>query len=179
MIYTLGENRPRISPDAFVADTATLIGRVEVLAGASIWFGSVLRGDNDLIRIGEHSNVQDGSVIHTDPGIEVIIEDHVTVGHRAVLHGCHIGACSLVGINSVLLNHVRVGSCCLIGANSMITSGKVIPDRSLVLGSPAKIIRKLDDEECRSLEHAAELYSEKVGRYRKYLSRDDQHNFSS
>lgn len=165
MIYDFESRRPSIAPDTFIADSADIIGRVEIMAGASIWFNAVLRGDNDLIRIGANSNIQDGSVIHTDPGLRVIVEDNVTVGHRVVLHGCHVGANCLVGINSVILDGARIGPWCLVGANTMITSGKEIPERSLVLGSPGKVVRELTDEECERLAASARTYREKVDRY--------------
>lgn len=169
MIHPFESHCPSVHEDAFVADSADLVGQVEVLAGASVWFQAVLRGDNDLIRVGENSNVQDGSVIHTDAGLAVIIEDHVTVGHKVMLHGCHVGAHSLVGINSVVLNEARIGRWCLIGANTMVTSGKVIPDRSLVLGSPGKVVREITDEECQMLSRGAQEYRNKVDRYRASL----------
>ena len=169
MRYQFEDHRPIISASAFVADSADIIGQVEVDDGASIWFGSVLRGDNDLIRIGRNSNIQDGSVIHTDPGIQVIIEDHVTVGHRVVLHGCQIGHHTLVGINTVILNEAKIGPWCLIGANSMITTGKVVPERSLVLGSPGKVIRTLTDDECALLEESAASYTHKAKRFQASL----------
>lgn len=169
MIYSLNNRTPTIHPDTFVADSADIIGNVDIHSGASIWFTSVLRGDNDLIEVGQNSNIQDGSVIHVDPGHPVRVADHVTVGHRVTLHGCHIGSFSLVGINSVVLNDAEVGKYCLIGANSMITGGKVIPDRSLVMGSPAKVIRELTDEECQSLESAAAIYCKKVALYLESL----------
>jgi carbonic anhydrase/acetyltransferase-like protein (isoleucine patch superfamily) len=170
MHYRFESNTPNIDPEAFIAKSADIIGRVEVLAGASVWFNAVLRGDNDLIRIGHNSNVQDGSVIHTDPGFQVIVEDNVTVGHRVVLHGCHIGANTLVGINSVILNGARVGPWCLIGANSMVTSRKVIPERSLVVGSPGKVIRELTDDECTLIEESSKSYVEKCRRYSQSLA---------
>ena len=170
MLYRFQDWTPKVDPSAFIADEATLIGNVEVEAGASVWFGSVLRGDNDLIRVGANSNIQDGTVIHTDAGLEVIVEESVTVGHRVVLHGCKIGAHSLVGINSVILNGATIGPWCLIGANSMVTSNKSIPERSLVMGSPAKVIRELTDEECENLKYSAEIYCEKVSLYKTQFS---------
>ncbi len=170
MRYRLDSAAPKVHPGAFVADSADLIGDVEIRSGASIWFNSVLRGDNDRIIIGENSNIQDGSVIHTDPGIQVVVEDNVTVGHRVVLHGCRVGAYSLVGINSVILNEASIGPWCLIGANTMITGGKSIPERSLVLGSPGKVVRELTDEECRRLVDAAKSYRDKASHYLEALA---------
>ncbi|MFT5111271.1 MAG: carbonic anhydrase/acetyltransferase-like protein (isoleucine patch superfamily) [Parasphingorhabdus sp.] len=169
MIYSYEGISPTISPDAFITDEATVIGNATIHSGASVWFGSVIRADNDLVQIGKNSNIQDGSVIHTDPGFQVLIGESVTIGHRVVLHGCEINSCSLIGINSVVLNGARVGSHCLIGANSMITSNKVIPDRSLVMGSPAKVIRELTDDECAEIEQAARIYCQKVASYRATL----------
>ncbi len=165
MLYEFETRRPSIHRDTFIAESADIIGRVEIMAGASIWFNAVLRGDNDLIRVGVNSNIQDGSVIHTDPGLRVIVEDNVTVGHRVVLHGCHVGAHCLVGINSVVLDGAEIGPWCLVGANTVITSGKKIPERSLVLGSPGKVVRELTDEECERLASSARIYREKVDRY--------------
>lgn len=173
MRYALQGVAPRIHEDAFVADEATLIGDAVVMAGASVWFGAVLRADNDAIRVGPGSNVQDGVVIHTDPGYPVEIGESVTVGHRAVLHGCAIGDYSLVGINSVVLNGARVGRYCLIGAHAMVTENKEIPDRSLVIGSPGRVARELSDEECRTLEEAARVYRRKIPRYRAHARRVD------
>ncbi|GJL80662.1 MAG: gamma carbonic anhydrase family protein [marine bacterium B5-7] len=165
MIYRFENHTPKINPDAFVADSADIIGQVEILAGASIWFNCVLRGDNDLIHIGRNSNIQDGSVIHTDKGSEVRIAEHVTAGHRVVLHGCQVASHCLIGINSVLLNDVEVESWCLIGANALVTGGQRIPERSLVLGSPAKVVRTLTDAECRLIEESSQSYANKSVRF--------------
>ncbi|KAA3624598.1 MAG: gamma carbonic anhydrase family protein [Proteobacteria bacterium] len=171
MRYRYEDDTPEIADDAFIADSADLVGRVRVDADASIWFNTVLRGDNDLIHIGRGSNIQDGCVVHTDPGIRVIVEENVTVGHRVVLHGCRVGPDSLVGINSVILNGASIGRWCLVGANTLITSGKTIPDRSLVLGSPGKVIREVTDEECDLIRQSARSYREKTLRYRDRLTR--------
>lgn len=170
MLYTLDTHRPVIDENSFIADSADIIGQVEILSGASIWFNTVLRGDNDLIRIGRNSNIQDGSVVHTDPGLEVLVDDNVTVGHRVVLHGCHINSNCLIGINSVILDGAQIGSWCLIGANSMITSNKIIPAYSLVLGSPGKVVRELNETECKRIELAADGYRMKINRYRSSLN---------
>ena len=170
MIYRLGEYAPNIHPDSFIAASADVIGRVEIGAAASIWFNCVLRGDNDVIRIGAAANVQDGSVIHVDPGFDVEVGDHATIGHRVTLHGCRVGSHTLVGINSVVLNGADIGPWCVVGANTMVTSGKRIPERSLVIGSPGKVVRTLTDEECQSLVDAARSYTDKVTRYRESLS---------
>ncbi|MDH5738597.1 MAG: gamma carbonic anhydrase family protein, partial [Gammaproteobacteria bacterium] len=128
MIYQLGNRRPEMKGDFFIADNAMVIGSVVLENNASVWFNAVIRGDNECITIGENSNVQDGSVLHTDPGVPLIIGKGVTVGHKVMLHGCHIGDNSLIGINAVVLNGARIGKNCLIGANSLIPEGKEIPD---------------------------------------------------
>ena len=169
MIYSLSDKHPKVPDSAFVAADAVLVGDVQLGDHSSIWFGSILRGDNDRISVGNNSNIQEGSVIHVDPGHPAAIGNHVSVGHRAVLHGCEIGDFSLVGINAVVLNDAVVGAYCLLGANSMVTSGKTIPDRSLVMGSPGKVVRSLTDEECRELERAAEVYRQKISLYKSAL----------
>jgi carbonic anhydrase/acetyltransferase-like protein (isoleucine patch superfamily) len=131
----------------FVAPNAVVLGKVELCEDSSVWFGAVLRGDNELIRIGARSNIQDGCVLHTDPGFPLDVEEDCTVGHMVMLHGCTIGRRSLIGIGSIILNGARIGEECLIGANTLIAEGKVIPPRSMVLGSPGKIVRQLTDED--------------------------------
>lgn len=159
MLYSLSECSPvRQQPTNFIAPDAQVIGRVEIKANASIWFAVVIRADVESITIGEGSNVQDGSVLHADPGYPLVIGRHVTVGHKAMLHGCSIGDNSLVGINAVILNGAKVGSYCLIGANTLVTENTVIPDGVMVLGSPGKIVRKLSEDECAALSQAAEHY---------------------
>lgn len=134
------------------------MGKVSLAKNSSVWFCAVLRGDNELIMVGENSNIQDGSVLHTDPGQPVTIGNNVTVGHMAMLHGCTIGDNSLIGIGAVVLNKTIVGKHCLIGANSFLPEGKVIPDRSLVMGSPGKVVRQLTDQEVLKLDQLAEKY---------------------
>jgi len=159
MIYSLGDREPEFEGDGhFVAPSASIIGSVTLKQGASVWFNAVLRGDNDLIEIGRNSNIQDGAVLHTDPGIELIVGDNVTVGHRAMLHGCTIGNNSLIGIGSTILNHAKIGGDCLVGAHSLITEGKEFPDGVLILGSPAKMIRELTEQEMESLKSSADVY---------------------
>ena len=136
----------------------TVSGKVKLEAGASVWFGAVLRGDNELIHIGENSNVQDGTVMHTDMGSPLTIGKNVTIGHNVMLHGCTVGDCSLIGINSVILNGAKIGNYCIIGANSLIGEGKEIPDGSLVMGSPGKVVRELTDAQKRMLEASAAHY---------------------
>ena len=142
----------------WIAPDAAVIGRVKLERHASVWFGAVLRGDNELILIGENSNVQDGCVLHTDLGAPLSIGRNCTIGHKAILHGCTIGDNSLVGMGATILNHAKIGRNCLIGANALITEGKVIPDNSLVMGAPGKVVRVLDDEAIASLPKSAEGY---------------------
>ena len=169
MLYTLGERRPSVDPSCFVADSAQLIGSVALARDASVWFNVVIRGDNELIDIGPEANVQDATVIHTDAGIEVRVGRAVTIGHRVMLHGCQIGECSLVGIGAIVMNHAKVGKYCLIGAGALITEGKVIPDRSLVLGAPGRVVRQIGDAEAAMLEASAAHYVENARRYRAEL----------
>lgn len=157
-IYQLGEHAPEIDPSAFVADTATVLGKVTLEANASVWFGATLRGDNERITIGENSNVQEGTVMHTDPGYPLDIGRNVTIGHQAMLHGCTVGDGSLIGIQAVVLNGARIGKGCLIGAGALVTEGKEFPDHSLILGSPAKVVRTLTQEDLLRLEATAAGY---------------------
>lgn len=170
-IFKLGDLIPAIDPDAWVAESAVLIGRVELAAGSSVWFNATLRADNDRIRIGARSNVQDGSVIHTDEGVPAIIGEGVTVGHQVMLHGCTIGDGSLIGIQAVILNGAKIGRDCLIGAGSLITEGKEIPDRSMVMGSPGKVVRTLTDQEVERIRRGNQHYVEESRRYRHALQR--------
>jgi carbonic anhydrase/acetyltransferase-like protein (isoleucine patch superfamily) len=145
MIYALDGLRPQIDPSAWVADEATLIGKVVVEAEASVWFGVVIRGDNEEIRIGAGSNVQENCVLHTDMGFPLVIGANCTIGHKAMLHGCMIGEGSLIGMGATVLNGAKIGKGCLIGASALVTEGKEIPDGSLVMGAPGKVVRLLDD----------------------------------
>lgn len=169
MIYSLGDREVRVEGDYFVAHNATVIGSVVLENNASIWFNVVVRGDNDLITIGEDSNIQDGSVLHTDAGIELTIGKRVTVGHMAMLHGCTIGDGSLIGIKSVVLNNAVVGRNCIVGANTLIPEGKEIPDGSLVLGSPGRVARALREDEIAALPGFADHYVENARRFRREL----------
>ena len=167
MIYTLDDRpQPEIAESSFIAPSAELIGWVSVGEQASIWFNAVLRGDNELISIGKRSNVQDCSVLHTDPGIPLTIEDNVTVGHSTMLHGCRIRSGSLIGIGSIILNNAVVGRNCLVGAHALITENKEFPDGTLILGSPARAVRDLTDSERKEVEAAAQSYVNKIPRYR-------------
>lgn len=166
MNYRLGNDLPEISGSGhFIAPSASLIGKVRLEAGSSVWFGAVLRGDNDWIDIGENSNIQDGAILHTDPGIPLTVGRNVTVGHRAMLHGCSIGNGSLIGIGSTVLNNARVGERCLVGAHALITEGKEFPDGVLIVGSPARVVRELTDDEIQQLETSAAIYTQKSQRY--------------
>jgi carbonic anhydrase/acetyltransferase-like protein (isoleucine patch superfamily) len=174
MIYRLGERQVSLDVSAFVAPSAEIIGSVVLEENASVWFHVVIRGDNDVITIGRDSNVQDGSVLHTDAGIRLTLGRGVTVGHKVTLHGCEIGDYSLIGMNAVVLNRAKVGKHCLIGANALITEGKVIPDGSVVMGSPGKIVRSITDIERLILEGSAAHYVENAKRYRAELVPDPQ-----
>lgn len=167
MIYTLADKpEPVLAESCFVADSADLIGWVEVGEESSIWFNTVLRGDNEIIRIGNRSSVQDCSVMHTDPGCPLKVGDGVTIGHSTMLHGCRIGHGSLIGIGSVILNNAVIGERCLVGAKALITENKTFPDNSLILGCPAKLIRQLTDQELAGLQAVARSYVNKIPRYR-------------
>ena len=165
MIYELNGKKPECHGDHWIAESADVIGNVVLGDQVSIWFNAVLRGDNDPITVGRASNIQDGSVLHTDIGYPLTIEEGVTVGHKVMLHGCSIGKNSLIGINSVVLNGARVGKNCLVGANSLIPEGKEIPDGSLVMGSPAKVIRQLDDKAIEGLRISSQNYIENYKRF--------------
>lgn len=174
MIFSLGERSPVFEGgDHFVAPDASIIGSVRLKACSSVWFGAVLRGDNDWIVVGENSNVQDGSILHTDPGIELTVGDNVTVGHRVMLHGCRIGDNSLIGIGSTVLNNARIGSNSVVGAHSLITEGKSFPDGVLLLGSPAKVVRELKADELDMLKTSAAVYVQQNERYRRDLKTAD------
>lgn len=166
MLYRLGERIPELRGDNhFVAANASVIGSVILENNVSVWFNAVLRGDNEPIHIGTNSNIQDGAVLHTDPGTPLTVAANVTVGHQAMLHGCTIGEGSLIGIKATILNHSVIGRNCLVGANTLITEGKVIPDNSLVIGSPGKVVRTLTEAEIAALHANAAFYVELMGRY--------------
>ncbi len=162
MIYEYQGHRPRIGQDVFVAPSADVIGMVVLGDGASIWFNAVLRGDTDRIEIGAGTNVQDNAVLHTDPGIQARIGQGVTIGHCAMVHGCTVGDNSLIGINAVILNGARIGKNCLIGANALVPEGMEIPDNSLVLGTPARVVRQLDERAIAGLVESAASYRDKA-----------------
>lgn len=172
-IYQLGEDRPRIAPGAWVADSAQVIGRVELKTQASVWFGAVLRGDNEWVTLGERTNVQDLSVLHTDIGFPLVLGDDVLVGHQAMLHGCTIGDGSLIGIQAVVLNGARIGKNCLVGAGALVTEGKEFPDNVLIVGSPAKVVRELSPEHIARMRGGIQGYVEKAERYARSCRRID------
>ena len=173
MKYRLGDDRVEMADDAWIAETATVIGKVRLEAGASVWFNAVLRGDNELILIGENSNVQDGAVMHTDPGSPLTLGKGVTVGHKAMLHGCTVGDYSLIGINAVVLNGAKIGRNCIIGANALVPEGKEIPDGSLVMGSPGKVVRQLTEQQQQAVAAGAAHYVHNAERYRRELQPQD------
>lgn len=170
MIYSLGDRKPEFRGDYWIADSAQVVGSVVLEHEASVWFNAVLRGDNDLLTVGEGSNIQDLSVLHTDPGLPLTIGRHVTVGHKVMLHGCTIGDNSLIGINSVILNGAKIGKNCLIGANSLIPEGKEIPDGSLVMGSPGKVVRELNEDQIKGLSFSAQGYIANYKRFKADLT---------
>lgn len=166
MIYRLDEQTAQLAEGAYVAPSATLIGDVRLGEGASVWFGAVLRGDNEALTIGAHSNIQDNAVLHADPGFPLVIEENVTVGHLAMLHGCHIGAGTLVGIGAVILNGARIGRNCVISAKALIAEGKIIPDNSVVRGMPGQVVGEVSEKHRAMMERAAGSYRERAKRYR-------------
>ncbi|MCZ6887678.1 MAG: gamma carbonic anhydrase family protein [Gammaproteobacteria bacterium] len=165
MIYTLEDRQVVVEGVCFIAPSAAVVGRVVLKHHASIWFGAVLRGDYELITVGENSNIQDCAVMHTDPGSPCTVGNGVTVGHQATLHGCEVGDNSLIGINAVILNDAKIGKNCLIGSNALVTEGKEIPDNSLVIGSPGKIVRELTQEEIDANIEFSERYVNNLKRY--------------
>ena len=170
MRYSLGGQHPQnIDKENWIAPSADLIGSVILSANVSIWWHAVLRADNEPITIGARSNIQDGCVLHTDPGYPMVIGENVSIGHMSMLHGCEIGDSSLIGIGSIIMNGARIGQNCLIGANTLITEGKKIPDKSLVMGSPGKVIREISDEQIEMIEKNAESYVNRWHRYRDEL----------
>ena len=169
MIYNFESNTPTLHKDSWVASNAVLIGKVILKKDANVWFNVVLRGDIEHITIGEGSNVQDGSIFHTDPGCPLLLGKGVTVGHMVMLHGCEVGDDTLIGIGSTILNKTKIGKNCIVGANTLIAENKVIPDRSLVLGSPGKIVRQVTDKEIKEIKENAKHYVENYKRYKNNL----------
>lgn len=167
MLYRLGGRAVRAEGDYWVAENAVVLGNVLLCEGASVWFNAVVRGDNELITIGEGSNVQDGAVLHTDPGYPLTIGPHVTIGHQAMVHGSEIGEGSLVGIGAVVLNGAKIGKNCIIGANALVTENKEIPDNSMVLGAPGKVVKTLTEEQGMAIRGGAHHYVENARRFRE------------
>ena len=165
-IYELDTIAPRLADSAWVANSAQVMGNVELGEDASVWFGAVVRGDTEVIRIGQRSNIQDGSVLHADIGKPLTIGDDVTVGHKVMLHGCTIGDGSLVGIGAVVLNGARIGKGCIVGAGSLVTEGKDFPDGSMIMGSPAKVVRTLTPEQQQGLVMSAVHYVDNARRFK-------------
>jgi len=168
-IYELDGVAPRIEDSAWVADSAQVIGNVELAADVSVWFGATIRGDTDLIRVGSGSNIQDGSVLHADVDQPLTIGNQVTVGHKVMLHGCTVGDGSLIGIGAVVLNGAKIGRRCIVGAGALVTEGKEFPDGSMILGSPARAVRELSSEQQAGLLRSAAHYVENARRYRAGL----------
>ena len=169
-LYQLGDRTPTLDDSAWVAPDANVIGNVVLEAGASVWFGATLRGDNELIRVGEGSNVQENCVFHTDMGFPLTIGTNCTIGHKVMLHGCMIADNTLIGMGATILNGARIGRNCLIGAGALITEGKEIPDGSLVMGAPGKVVRQLDDQAIAALTASALHYRENAARFRETLT---------
>jgi len=168
-LYRLGDAAPAVPASAYVAPTASLIGKVSLGEEASVWFGAVLRADNEPITLGAGSNVQENVVLHTDPGFPLVVGERVTIGHQAMLHGCTVGDGSLIGVQAVVLNGAVIGKQCLVGAGAIVTERKDFPDRSLILGAPAKLVRALTDEDLARLAEGAEDYVRKGALYRDQL----------
>ena len=169
-IYSLGERRVELRGTShYIAPNATLVGSIILGNLASIWFGVTIRADNDQVTIGEETNVQDGSVLHVDPGFPMTLGRRVTIGHKVMLHGCTIGDGTLIGINSVVLNGAKIGRHCLVGAGSLVTEGKEFPDGSLIVGSPAKAVRQLTPEQIEGLKRSAAHYVQNAQRYKNGL----------
>jgi len=170
-IYQLGEDVPRVPNSAYVSDGATVIGKVTLGEHVSVWPGAVIRGDNDLIKIGDGSNVQDNAVLHTDPDFPLVIGANVTIGHQAMLHGCTIGDGCLIGIQAVVMNGAIIGKDCLIGAGALVPEGKLFPERKLIVGAPGKIVRALADDEIEKMHRAAPGYVQRQEMYKAKLKR--------
>ncbi|UOA14837.1 MULTISPECIES: gamma carbonic anhydrase family protein [Sulfitobacter] len=168
-LYALADARPDVSPDAWVAPDANVIGKVTLGPEASVWFGSTLRGDNEMITVGRGSNVQENCVFHTDMGYPLTVGEDCTIGHKVMLHGCTIGDNSLIGMGATVLNGAKIGKNCLIGAGALITENKVIPDGSLVMGVPGKVVRELDAQAIQRLTASAKHYAENAARFRRDL----------
>jgi carbonic anhydrase/acetyltransferase-like protein (isoleucine patch superfamily) len=172
-LYALDHDRPEADHSAWVANSATVIGKVKLGPDSSVWYGAVIRGDNAPVAIGRGSNVQESAVLHADEGFPLVVGDGVTVGHQAMLHGCTVGDGSLIGIQAVVLNGAKIGRHCLVGAGALVTEGKEFPDGSLIVGSPAKAVRELSSEQIERLKWSAEHYVTQAQRHRKDTRRID------
>lgn len=170
-IYQLGEHAPDIAASAYITDTATVVGRVTIKDNSSVWFQVAVRGDNEDITIGRNCNLQEGAVLHADPGFPIRMADNVSVGHQAMIHGCTIGEGSLIGIQAIILNGARIGKNCLVGAGALVTEGKTFPDNSLIIGSPARVLRTLDDSEIANLQRIADSYAERSRLFKMQLKK--------
>jgi carbonic anhydrase/acetyltransferase-like protein (isoleucine patch superfamily) len=170
-LYQLDEHRPQLAEGAWVADSAEVMGQVRIGERASVWFNTVVRADNEVITIGAETNIQDGTVLHCDPGKPLHIGQGVTVGHNVMLHGCTVGDHSLIGIGAVVLNEAVIGKNCLVGAGALVTEGKTFPDGSMILGSPAKAVRQLTPEQIEGLQRIAQGYVQNAERYRRGLKK--------
>jgi carbonic anhydrase/acetyltransferase-like protein (isoleucine patch superfamily) len=170
-LYELDGVAPQMADSSWVADSAQVMGNVHLAEGSSVWFGAVLRGDTETITIGRESNVQDGSVMHADYGYPLVVGERVTIGHQVMLHGCTIGDETLIGIGATVLNGAKIGKNCLVGARSLVTEGKEFPDGSMIMGSPAKVVRQLTPEQIEGLRRSAAHYVENAARYRQGLKK--------
>jgi carbonic anhydrase/acetyltransferase-like protein (isoleucine patch superfamily) len=172
-IFKIGTHTPDVDASAYVTDSASVIGNVHLAANTSIWFGAALRGDNELISIGEGSNVQECAVLHTDMGYPLVVGKNVTIGHQAMLHGCTVGDGSLIGIQAVVLDGAVIGKNCLVAAGALVTSGKEFPDNSLIMGSPAKAVRELTQEQINDIQRGVTTYIERAAYFKQQLKRID------
>jgi carbonic anhydrase/acetyltransferase-like protein (isoleucine patch superfamily) len=174
-IYEFDGEKPELPDEGqyWVADTATLIGRVRLKREASVWFGAVLRGDNEWIELGERSQIQDNATLHTDPGFPLTIDSNCVIGHNVILHGCTIGDTTLIGMGAILLNGAKVGSRCIVGAGALITEGKTFPDNVLIVGAPARALRTLDDKAIEMIRDGADIYVKRWKQYAADLKRID------
>lgn len=170
-LYAIDDKTPQVAPDAWIAESAQVIGHVSIGARASVWFGAIVRADNEPMAIGAGSNVQEGAVLHSDPGYPLNIGENVTVGHQVMLHGCTVGDGSLIGIGAVVLNGAKIGRNCLVGAGALVTEGKVFPDGSLIVGSPAVVRRELSPEQIEGLQQSARHYRQNAARFAQGLRR--------
>lgn len=170
-IYQLGEHIPDIAPSAYITDSATVVGRVTIKANSSVWFQVTVRGDNEDITIGENCNLQEGTVLHADPGFPLVLGNNVSVGHQAMIHGCTVGEGSLIGIQAVILNGAKIGKNCLVGAGALVTEGKEFPDNSLILGTPARVVRTLSESDIANLRRIADSYVTRSREFKNTLKK--------